>query len=198
MTKAITKVIAGLGIVAGLGVAALPLSSYAASEESSNVTVNVTINDTIGTVSPDCANSSGEGAAGTSINSSCGISGSSNAGISILIKDADSTLNLVSGSNTIAPIGGVLTDANFAFTNIANINAGNGGWGYAVASSDAGITVTSGYTDYNPITATDVKVAGTTAASTVSNTSINFRAVTPASQAPGTYTDTVVVTVTTP
>ncbi len=42
MSKKITKVIAALGVVAGLGVAALPLSSYAADGNASmDVTVNV-------------------------------------------------------------------------------------------------------------------------------------------------------------
>lgn len=43
MTKALTKVMAGLGIVAGLGVAALPLSSYAAADID-DILVKVTVN----------------------------------------------------------------------------------------------------------------------------------------------------------
>lgn len=42
MSKKITKVIAGLGVVAGLGIAALPLSSYAATN---NLDVEVTVGE---------------------------------------------------------------------------------------------------------------------------------------------------------
>ncbi|MDL2235758.1 hypothetical protein LJC07_06375 [Christensenellaceae bacterium OttesenSCG-928-L17] len=43
MSKKITKVIAALGVVAGLGIAALPLSSYAAEKGSANISVSVNV-----------------------------------------------------------------------------------------------------------------------------------------------------------
>jgi len=46
MTKT-TKIIAALGVVAGLGVASLPLSSYAAASVSGNAKVNVTVTEAI-------------------------------------------------------------------------------------------------------------------------------------------------------
>ena len=54
MSKTITKVIAALGIVAGLGVAVLPLASYAATP---NVIISVTVGDT-GAGTPDCSGTS--------------------------------------------------------------------------------------------------------------------------------------------
>lgn len=50
MCKNITRVIAGLGIVAGIGLSALPLSSYAASPD---VIISVTVGDS-GAGTPDC------------------------------------------------------------------------------------------------------------------------------------------------
>jgi hypothetical protein len=49
-TKSITKIIAALGVVAGLGVAALPLASYAANEQTADVDITVTVGGTFSLV----------------------------------------------------------------------------------------------------------------------------------------------------
>ena len=198
MTKNITKIIAGLGIVAGLGIAALPLSTYAGSDD---IVVRVTIDETVGTVEPDCSTSAAPaGAAGVPLDSTCGIDGVSNTGIRILLKDFDSNLNLVgqsgpaaTGPATIAPIG--------ATANLADINAttaASGGWGYQfVVNGAVGLTKNPAHTGWNGITASDVMLASSTAPVDLdTNTpALNFRTFTPASQTPGVYEDTVTVTV---
>jgi hypothetical protein len=189
MAKKITKVIAALGVVAGLGIAALPLSSYA-----EDVDVIVEILPTIGTVEPGCDEVDTDGGAGEEIDGECGIAGSSNTGIKISIKDKDTVLNLVhtNGTDTIAPIAATTPLANFTFTN------GIFGWGYNFASSATGLTVVSGFdTNYRAITASDVMVASSIVPVTMtsSNTKFNFRAVTPATQVPGIYKDIVTITV---
>ena len=205
MTKNITKIIAGLGVVAGLGIAALPLSSYAANPQ--NVLVSVTIEPTAGTVEPLCNNSTapveGSGGAGETITTdTCAILGSSNAGINITIQDSDATTALTYSSYTIPaiPVTAELTDALFAYSNISSINAGAGGWGYNFAVVGTNITSSSanwnGVPAYNSPTTIASSTSSTTATALTTGSNIKFRAVTPTTQAPGTYTDTVILTVT--
>lgn len=203
MTKTITKIIAGLGVVAGLGIAALPLSTYANTSASKNIPVTVTINDTIGTVEPSCTSTAGQGAAGAVIGSVCEIDGSSNAGITIKLKATSSTaLTHSDTSTTIAAIGATanLTDAAF-------IGGGaTEGWGFkfdAGSTANLNVSDTSGtggtnYGNWNGITASDVVIAKSTAAVTMNGAELKFRTVTPASQKPGVYTGAVTLTVTTP
>jgi len=73
MTKRITKVIAALGVVAGLGVAALPLGSYAAQDQLVSVIVSAS-----GAGTPDCTGNE------------CDIPGTNNAtGQTVTIADKD-------------------------------------------------------------------------------------------------------------
>ncbi len=205
MAKRITKIIAALGVVAGLGIAALPISSYAAEESSQDVTVRFTINETTGTVAPSCeSNTAGStGAAGEAIEGTCDLGGSSNTGIQIKIKDKDSTTAATHTDNTttIPALSGTanLTDSAFAFANLGTGNLPSGGaWGYKfTAGSTAGLTVQGNYGNWNGVTASDVTVAQADAAVNMNGAKFDFRAVTPASQKPGVYSDIVVVTVTT-
>ncbi len=198
MTKKITKVIAALGVVAGLGVAALPLSSYAA-----DVTVSFTIQETVGTVDPNCSSGvTDTEPAGADLHGECNLEGSSNTGIQISIKDADSNLNLVSGTNNITPIGAVISDANFTTANLSTINSGAGGWGFRFSAGanavSNNLSHTTGYDSFNAITAADQVIAKSSNITSPTHTvgaSISFRAVVPPSQPAGTYTDIVTVTV---
>jgi len=219
MTKTITKIVAALGIVAGLGVAALPLGSYAAAE---NVQVQVRINTTIGSVAPDCGISpnfatTATVAAGVLAESNCYISGSSNTGITINVKDTDGTVLGLTGysdgfegstinGSVIPPINAQLTSANFSIANIAAINSGAGGWGYqfvtgsstgnlAVNTTAVGGTATASL--WNAITGTDVLVASSNAPTTMTGAAFNFRTATPTTQAAGYYSNIITITVAT-
>jgi hypothetical protein len=222
MTKTITKVVAALGVVAGLGVATLPLSSYAAAE---TVEVQLRINTTTGSISPDCGvptasadhASTATVAAGVLAESNCYITGSSNTGITINIKDTDGTALGLTGysdgfqgatpnGSVIAPIGAQLTDTNFTIANISSINSGAGGWGYqfVTGSSTGGLAVntanvggSSSASLWNAITGTDRLVASSAGATTMTGASFNFRTATPTTQAAGYYSNTVTITVAT-
>jgi len=219
MTKTITKVIAALGVVAGLGVAALPLSSYA-----DDIQVNVEIRTTTGSISPDCGTpyaTTAAVAAGVLAESNCAITGSSNTGITIGISTSSAALTpstaltgyttnfetAPTNGSTIPAITSQLTSANFTIANIGAINSGAGGWGYQfqVGTTTGGMTIndalliTSGssttITDWNPITASNVTVASSSSATTMTGAAFNFRAATPVTQAAGFYSNVVTVTI---
>lgn len=223
MTKTITKVIAALGVVAGLGVAALPLGTYA-----DDIEVQVRINTTTGSISPDCGTppnyaTTATVAAGVLAESNCAITGSSNTGITIGISTsaaAQTPALALTGyttafetaptnGSTIPAINTQLTSANFTIANIAAINSGAGGWGYQfVAGTSTGsltindsLLITSGSstttTDWNPITASNVNVASSTGPTTMTGAAFNFRAATPTTQAAGYYSNVVTVTIAT-
>ena len=210
MTKKITKVIAALGVVAGLGVAALPLSSYA---DSTDVEVQVLIGETVVIDEPDCTSPSSV-AAGVVADSECEIDISSNTGVTISIKDKDATLVLTGysdgfeGTNPLAPAASIpainsqLANGSFNFAGIGSINGGSGGWGYMFETgSTVGLTVntanvggTTTASLWNAITATDKVVASSNVATTTNGAKFSFRAVTPTTQASGYYSDVVVIT----
>ena len=78
----ITKTIAALGVVAGLGVAALPLASYAA--DTQNIAVQATIGETLTVTAPTSATTNHL------------------SGFTLNIKDSDSETGLTGTSGTIA------------------------------------------------------------------------------------------------
>jgi len=199
MAKKFIKVAAALGVVAGLGIAALPLSSYADTATASDILVSLEILETVGTVEPTCDDDispvTGSGGAGESINGSCGIGGSSNVGIIISIKDKDSVTNLTH-TNTVDFIPALGASANIVDGSF-NFAGGVFGWGYRFVSGNGSLLVASGKGNFNGITASDSTVASSAVGVTLSpsTTGFRFRAVTPADQAPGVYSDTAVVTV---
>jgi hypothetical protein len=187
MSKSLVKVAASLGIIAGLSVAVLPLSSYAVTT-SQNVTVSLTIQGSLGgNDGMECTTASETGAAGALLTGVCNGIWDSNNNITVKIRDQDSNLNLVSGINTIAPIASA----------VASINSSNPGWGWNFTVTDAGSgSFAAANSNYNPITASDVTAASSTGAVSGAEGSFFFSAWTPATQAPGTYTDVVVVSTT--
>lgn len=221
MTKRITKIIAALGVTTGLGVAALPLSSYAATS-TDDVTVEVRIEPTTGTVSPECTTAEATVGAGEDAEDTCAIGGSSNTGITISISDSATGKNGTSLALTgysdafegntaltpaaaINPIASALDNSAFNVGSIASINGGAGGWGYRFnTGGTTGLTlalaadsVVANNSKWNPLTSTATTVASSTGGVTLSGAAFGFRAVTPPSQTPGFYSNAVTVTVTT-
>ena len=187
MTKFITRSIAVLGVVAGIGVAALPAMSYAASND---VELSVTVQSTLAGETAICKDGLTPATigAGTSTTLSCGISYQSNGAATVSIKDEDETLNLVSGSNTIAPISTAAADVT------------GEGWGYKFTVGNAGADsggLTATNDQYNPITAEDFTIASNTAPLTSAATgTFEFKVSTQSGTEAGTYTDTVVISIT--
>lgn len=187
MTKFITRSIAVLGVVAGIGVAALPAMSYATSK---NVELSVTVQPTLSGTEVICEDGLTPATigAGSATTLSCDISYQSNGEATVSIKDADSTLDLTSGSNTIAPISAAAADVT------------GEGWGYKFTVDKAGATsggLTATNDQYNPITASDFTIASNTAPLTETATgTFDFKVSTLKNTEAGTYTDTVTISIT--
>jgi hypothetical protein len=185
----ISKIAAALGIVAGIGVAALPIATFAATD---NANISYTVNSTIGGSDVDCEDVTMTSNAGTQATASCSISVSSNDAVSVAIDDADGVLNLVKGGDAIAPI---------AVTETGTGDLTQNGWGYRFTTDNnggGGFAVVTGYDKYHAITASGAPVTVASSTSAVTNAAghFDFAAKTALGQAPGTYTDDVVITIT--
>lgn len=178
-----------------------------AATNSANSTLNATIGDVIsltssGTVTISLAPTS----AGVVSSASDTITVNTNrtAGYNLKLSDVDTVNNLVSGANTITPMGttwgspAVLT---------------NGKWGYGIASGTAGLTAASGFSaaysaETNNASSTTVwlgvpssaapqTLKTTAAVATNDQTTIWYGVRASTAQPGGTYTDAVVYTATT-
>ncbi|MFV0484848.1 MAG: hypothetical protein ACK5MU_01275 [Candidatus Saccharimonadales bacterium] len=185
MSKTITKVIAGIGIVAGIGVAALPLSSYAA-----DVAVSFVVKPTLAAAPTICASAAAAAAASNTVTTvDCTVGYSANGGASVSIKGKDAVLTLVSGSNSIPVVTGTP----------ASLTAGTPAWGYKFIATTPGAGtggLTATITNYAAITAADVTVGSNTAPVTSALGTFTFAAATAITTPAGTYTDTVTISVT--
>lgn len=177
----ITKAIAALGVVAGLGVAALPLSSYAAQ---TTVPVKATIDASL-SISTSAEEVSVENviAGGEIEYSDLTVTVATNVGgtaddYDLTIKDSDSITALVNGANSIPGVAPT---------------KGSSGWGYAVADPIQGTTVGA----YTAVTLTDTSIADAAeltggSAATV----LRFGVSAEQNQAAGTYVGGVILTAT--
>src|SRR5574344_424052 len=178
-----TKIIAALGIAAGLGVAALPLSSFAALDlngvNGDAKTMDVTVSATVGSSVAIAVNAATEPA---TINLTANASGTSTSkveyatnsstGLTLSLKDKDTDLNLKSGDTDVIPAA-------------AAVAAGTSAWNITGGTSvcQAGAAITSA----------DQEVVKTTAAVNDSTT-MTYGVSTSADQHPGTYTDVITYT----
>lgn len=192
MTK-ITKAIAALGIVAGLGVAALPLGSYAASED---VTVSFKVNPTIGSAATICSTASHAGInAGDVATIDCNISYSANSGAEVSIVDKDNDTNLV-GTNVANTI------AAFASPVTGPLAGGTEGWGYTFAVTAAGAAsngLNGAVTDFTAVKASSAGadvVASSTDPVTAAAGTFTFGVTTAESTVADTYSDVVTIAIT--
>jgi hypothetical protein len=187
MSKSLVKVAASLGIIAGLSVAVLPLSSYAA-VSSQNVTVSLTIEGSLGTNDGmDCTAAEETGSSGTTITGVCEGKWDSNNSITVKIKDTAGSLNLEAGPNSIAPIAS-------AAAAVSSTNPG-WGWNFQVTNNGGGGFVAAN-SNYNPITSSDVTAGSSTGAVTGAEGKFNFAAWAPSTQAPGVYENIVTISTT--
>lgn len=205
MTKNITKIIAGLGIVAGLGIAALPLSTYAATN-SSNIPIEVTINATVGTVLPDCKDSgvAGNGEAGAAIAAAkCTVEGESNVGITMTLANANGYSELRHNdypTNTSTIPGIPATGLNTAAFNALANTTGGYGFSFALGAGSVNFGINGTLEYVNGLVTTPTTLATSTAsgaAAKVEGAEITFRAITPPSQATGVYRGAATLTVAT-
>lgn len=180
-----TKIIAALGVVAGLGVAALPLSTYAATD-SKDVTFSVEVGESISlavdnaTVATTTALAAGQ-ALTSGLTTTATVITNAAGGYTLTIADKDADTNLVGTTDTNATIatGASLTAGTEAWA----VKGGNlTDWTAMVASTDTALVLA----DTNTATA----AAG-------ENTPIDFGVSTAATTKADTYTDVVTLTATT-
>lgn len=199
MSKSI-KALAILGVVAGLGVAALPLSSYAAeSEDSLNIGVQTTIKDYIAIESDSELTEENQTYVniGELTNNGPIINTESGAGASIVIKtnhEKGYTVSIKADATDLTADG--ITDVIPAGVPAQNSSA----WGYKASKADGvtNVTIESAAASYAGVTKDNVKIAtGTTATNADGDTiRLDFAASADASQAAGTYKGVVTLTAT--
>ncbi len=185
-----SKAIAVLGVVAGLGVAALPLSSYAV-EKTANVTAQAVIGDSIAiTVTNPTVTMTGVMANEEAKEASTDVTIQTNStkGYQIQIADADDDTALKpTGAGTAAGIAaGVPTQ-------------GKNAWGFKASSNSSNVTITEeGYRAVGGKAAP--KIVGTAAAASATDgdvISLTFGVTVDTTIAADTYQDEVVLTATT-
>ncbi len=188
-----------------VAIAAAPVGVSAVSNTSST-TINATVNPVISISSgPTVAISLTPTTGGVVSSASDTVSVSTNKtnGYTLTMKDADTSANLVSGSDNITPFGSTTTPG--ALT--------NGTWGWAVASGTTGVGISGFDASYStesdnassaskwvgvPLSsgsASTIKSTSTTASGDA--TTVWYAARVNTSQPTGTYTDTVTYTATT-
>lgn len=176
-----TKTIAALGVVAGLGVAALPLSSYAA--QSQPVTLTAVIDSNISITAEDTEVSVGTVMVGGEVakaSTDVTVTTNSATGYTLQIKDEDANTNM---------------------TNNANLDAVIPAGSPAKGTSAWGVSVDDG-AEWKAVTADGIELAkSSTAASEddlfTGTTTVTFGVSAATGQASGTYKDTVVFVATT-
>lgn len=190
-----TKTIAALGVVAGLGVAAMPLSSYAAevsntgaSQAAVDVTVSATVGNSISITASEGTVSLGSGNIIANQDVAEGstdvtISTNNAQGYQLRIKDKDSTLALMPAADGTAT--GIAAGVPAKGTNA---------WGYKASSTADGVSVD--ITDYTAIKATNQQIAEKSSASAADGDTITvtFGVTIDSTILPDTYSDVVTLT----
>jgi hypothetical protein len=184
-----SKIVATLGVITGLGIASLPLASFAApiplvdgTPKSANVKVQLTVGDAVAiAVNSNDANA-GNAAPNQTKNAATTVSYATNksTGMTLTVKDADVDTNMTAGhTGTVAG-----TDVIAAGTQGAV--AGQGQW-----SIKGGLLATD--TAMVKSNETALKVAESSAPVNT-DVAVTYNISTGASQLPGTYEDTIVYT----
>ncbi len=216
MSKKSTKIVAVAGVVAGLGVAALPALTFATTSVAGQVNVKAEVSEAIAMTITGNADETGEGVdvylpdgaavidGHTARNLYVSTSLESSSSKATLLPNAADTTSATSDVTvyTNAANGYKLSvkdaDSELALVNVddnsakipagATITAGTAAWGYKVASA----------TDFTAITASDAVLKTTNAPTSNGDTTAMVYGISTAStQKTGLYTDTIVYTATT-
>lgn len=187
-----------LGVVSLL-VAATPVFS-ASAVDNENTVINASVSSTIAmtattatvplTLTPTTSSVQSIASGSTTVNTN------SATGYNLKIKDADATLNLVSGANTITPGSGsqatpaALTDGKWGWAVI-----GAGGASFDISYTVANNTAPTGK-KFAGILATDAQFKSTASPASNDVTTLYYSAQVATTQASGTYTDTITLTAT--
>ena len=172
-----TKTIAALGVVAGLGVAALPLSSYAADESSKNVIVTANVSDTISLTTSEAKVDLGDIVIdGQPGKGSVDAIVSGNSGAYHLTIQASGDGSMVHMDNGVAAAGGAKIEGG-------TLTGTTSSWGYSLDNAN-----------FQAVPGSDKTADTITPKAGKDTTTIYFGAVAKGNQAAGVYQNTVTLT----
>lgn len=181
------KIVATLGVITGLGIASLPVATFAAPialdgsvPATQNVVVQLTVGDAVAVSADNGTANGGNAAPNQAKNATSGISYATNAanGMVVNVKDVDEDTNMTVSGHTG-------TDVIAAGTN--GSTAGSGSWSIkgGLLTADTAMVKQS---------ETALKVAESNGPVNT-NLNMTYNIATGGSQLPGTYQDTIVYTV---
>ena len=183
------KIVATLGVITGLGIASLPVATFAApialgsTPSTQNVVVQLTVGDAVAVSADNGTANGGNAAPNQAKNATSSISYATNAanGMIVNVKDVDEDTNMTAGhTGTVAG-----TDVIAAGT--TGSTAGSGSWSIkgGLLTADTAMVKQS---------ETALKVAESNGPVNT-NLNMTYNIATGGSQLPGTYQDTIVYTV---
>lgn len=184
------KIVATLGVITGLGIASLPVATFAApialgsTPSTQNVVVQLTVGDAVAVSADNGTANGGNAAPNQAKNATSGISYATNAanGMEVNVKDVDEDTNMTVSGHTGTAAG---TDVIAAGT--TGSTAGSGSWSIkgGLLTADTAMVKQS---------ETALKVAESNGPVNA-NLNMTYNIATGGAQLPGTYQDTIVYTV---
>ena len=185
------KIVATLGVITGLGIASLPVATFAAPialdgsvPATQNVVVQLTVGDAVAVSADNGTANGGNAAPNQAKNATSGISYATNAanGMVVNVKDVDEDTNMTVSGHT-----GTVAGTDVIAAGTTGSTAGSGSWSIkgGLLTADTAMVKQS---------ETALKVAESNGPV---NTNLNmaYNIATGGSQLPGTYQDTIVYTV---
>lgn len=185
------KIVATLGVITGLGIASLPVATFAAPialdgsvPATQNVVVKLTVGDAVAVSADNGTANGGNAAPNQAKNATSGISYATNAanGIVVNVKDVDEDTNMTVSGHT-----GTVAGTDVIAAGTTGSTAGSGSWSIkgGLLTADTAMVKQS---------ETALKVAESNGPVNT-NLNMTYNIATGGSQLPGTYQDTIVYTV---
>ncbi len=187
------KIVATLGVITGLGIASLPVATFAAPialdgsvPSTQNVVVQLTVGDAVAVSADNGTANGGNAAPNQAKNATSGISYATNAanGMVVNVKDVDEDTNMTVSGHT-----GTVAGTDVIAAGTTGSTAGSGSWSIkgGLLTADTAMVKQS---------ETALKVAESNGPVNT-NLNMTYNIATGGSQLPGTYQDTIVYTVVT-
>ena len=185
------KIVATLGVITGLGIASLPVATFAAPialdgsvPSTQNVVVQLTVGDAVAVSADNGTANGGNAAPNQAKNATSGISYATNAanGMVVNVKDVDEDTNMTVSGHT-----GTVAGTDVIAAGTTGSTAGSGSWSIkgGLLTADTAMVKQS---------ETALKVAESNGPVNA-NLNMTYNIATGGSQLPGTYQDTIVYTV---
>ena len=185
------KIVATLGVITGLGIASLPVATFAAPialdgsvPATQNVVVQLTVGDAVAVSADNGTANGGNAAPNQAKNATSGISYATNAanGMVVNVKDVDEDTNMTVSGHT-----GTVAGTDVIAAGTTGSTAGSGSWSIkgGLLTADTAMVKQS---------ETALKVAESNGPVNA-NLNMTYNIATGGSQLPGTYQDTIVYTV---